>query len=1132
MALQFILGNSGSGKTEYAYRQVVKEAGEHPKRNYLVIVPEQFTMQTQKILVELSPNHAIMNIDVLSFQRLAYRVFDEVGCANLRILEETGKNLVLRKVAQEKEEELTVLRSNMNRMGYVEELKSLLCEFVAYNIGPKQLREYLDKNQVAPSFRAKLTDIITMYEGFTDYMEGNYITAEEILNVLISVADKSKILADAVMVFDEFTGFTPIQNLLLEKLLPMTSDLRVILTMDAKENPYVCRGEHECFYMTKKTIASLSKMADETGVRVLEPVVLSDSRNHRFKNASDLAFLEENLFRSSYKKMREEVTNITLTSLKNPREELLFVAREITRLVREENYRYRDIAIVTGQSDTYANYMEDIFGKYQIPVFLDQTNELMFHPFVEAMRALLEILQENFSYESMMRFLRTGFSGIEEEDVDTMDNYLYAFGIRGRKSWEAHFTRNTAKETYDVFYLNGLRSDLMELLAPLLALKSKNTGAEYILALYKTFVAMQAEARLIALAKEYQQNGFEVKMKQYEQVYPAVMALLEKFYALLGEEVLTLEEFMEILDAGLSATKIAVIPPRQDSVTLADIERSRLSGIKVLFFVGVNDGIIPKAATAGGIISEYERQQLTSGELELAPGVREQAFVQRFYLYRNVTKPSDKLYLTYARVDNIGQAMLPSYFVKTIQQIFPTLIQNEIEDIKTQKSFATLEAALDYLVFGTRDKDWYALAKCYLEMDEERAQELLLAPFTSYTKEMLTKELAEKLYGSNLISSVTRMEKFASCAYAHFLSYGLGLKERMEAGFAGLEMGNVYHHALESYSKALNASEYDWFNVPDTLRQEMAREAFYHALESEGAVVAYANGEESHTFLRMERIFDENVWALTKQVRAGKFVPAQYELSFAGTEQMKALTIPISEDNAMHLIGRIDRLDLCREEDKLYLKVIDYKSGSKTLDLADIYEGLSLQLVTYLNAAEEVMRKKHKDALTLVPGGILYYQITDPVVEVDKEEDVEEAVLKELRPTGLINSAPEVLEAFDEAHYHGVGKTSLVAKFEITKSGFPSKKSQVTSQENFDTLKEYVGNKLRENGTRIYDGDIAVSPYKKKEATSCDYCPYACVCKREKAIKGYTYRNLDITKEEALDRMRTENAMVKDGKKL
>ena len=642
MSLQFVLGNSGSGKTEYIYRQIVEQAGEHPKQNFLVIVPEQFTMQTQQKLVELAPNHAIMNIDVLSFKRLAYRVFDEMGRNDIQVLEETGKNLVLRKLARKEEEHLTVFRPNMNRMGYIGEVKSLISELVQYNVSPDRLEEVTKRENLSPVLRAKLGDIVTMYRAFADFMEGSYITAEEILNVLSDMAKDSDILKDSVLVFDEFTGFTPIQNDLMRELLQVSERVIVTLTMDAREDFYLCRGEEELFYLSKKTIQTLMQMANHLHVDVLDPIVLEDSADKRFVKAPDLAFLEQNLFRVSAAKTDREVQQIHLASTRTPREELTLVAREINRLIRQ-GYRYREMAVVTGSMEAYQNYIEPLFGKYEIPYFMDTTKEVLFHPFTEFIRAGLEVISSDFSYESVMRFLRCGFSGIEEDDIDRLDNYLLATGIRGSKAWSKRWLKMPGQHAlYDLEKLDAMRVQIWESLMPLTTVfaEKEATVHDGIVAYYKVLVGLDIERQLWAREQRYLEQNEQTKAKEYGQIYKIVLQLFEKYNELLGEEPLVIDDFTEVLDAGLSAASVAVIPPGYDSVTFGDIERTRLNHIKILFFVGVNDGIIPKSANAGGIISEYEREALLEADMELAPGAREQAFIQRFYLYRNLTKPS------------------------------------------------------------------------------------------------------------------------------------------------------------------------------------------------------------------------------------------------------------------------------------------------------------------------------------------------------------------------------------------------------------------------------------------------------------------------------------------------------------
>ncbi len=1128
MALQFVLGNSGSGKTEYMYGRIVKEAALHPKKNYLVVVPEQFTMQTQKKLVELSENHAIMNIDVLSFKRLAYRVFDDLGMSELSVLEETGKNLVLRKIAKQKEGKLTVLRPNIAKMGYIEELKSLISELVQYNISPAALKEYALSPDASPAFRAKLCDIAVIYEGFSEYMRGNYVTAEEILNVLIDVAEDSALLKDSVVVFDEFTGFTPIQNRLLKTMLPLIEQMYVLLTIDAQEDFYHCSGEHELFYLSKKTISSLMQMAEQADIEVSEPVVLTDSNRKRYIDSPDLAFMEQNLFRKWYKKKNGTISDIRITCERNPFEEITYVSREITRLVREENFRYQDIAVVSGAVEEYRSCLVECFDKYGIPYFMDRTAEVLFHPFIECIRAALEVVSSNFSYESVMRFLRTGFVDIEEEKIDLLDNYLVAIKIRGKNAWKKRWLRLMKDERMcDLPMLEELRVQIADLLIPFYDIfqKKSATVSEKITALYELLVLVHAEEKLWDKEAEYLNDGRQDKSKEYGQIYRIVMELLEKYDALLGEEVISVEEFTEILEAGLTAADVAVIPPGYDSVTIGDIERTRLNGVKVLFFVGVNDGIIPKAVGKGGIISEYERQMLKDAKLELAPGAREQSFIQRFYLYRNLTKPTCLLYISYVKVDGEGKTVRPSYLIETMRRLFPELVVQNVEEILSIPGFYTKEAAKDYLVNGEYDENWYALANLLLEEeDSEKVRQLIEAPYDKYSSDPISKAVAQAIYGRNLKGSVTRLEKYALCAYKHFLEYGLKLKERELAAFENTDMGNLYHDALKRYSQKLEKSEYDWFQVPEDVRISLCGEAMEEALYGYPNLTAYATAEELHMVQRMKGILEQTVWALTEQVRAGRFVPTEFEVSFSEMENLNTLKLSFGADENMQLLGRIDRFDTAEDDDRLYVKIIDYKSGSTKFDLVRIYQGLELQLIVYLAAGMEYAREKYP-AKRVLPGAVLYYQIDDPVIDAGDDasadsKDYRHALLAALRPDGLVNSEEAVYRSLDE-HFE---KKSEVIPVAINKSGELSAASKVASSEEFEIIEAYVKNQIINQGKQIFEGNVEVNPYMDGQRKSCSYCPYEGVCGFDKKIPGFSYRKLSaIKKEEVIENMQLEN---------
>lgn len=1131
MALKFILGNSGSGKTEYMYQEVVKAAEADVRKNYLVVVPEQFTMQTQKKLVELSTNHAIMNIDVLSFQRLAYRIFDELGKKDIKILEETGKNLVLRKIAQEQVENLSVLKGNIHRMGYISEVKSFISELMQYNIAPEQLLESLDEGGFSTGLNAKLKDIHVIYKGFCDYLSGNYITQEELLHVLISCAKDSKILEGSVLVLDEFTGFTPVQVELLRTLMPICSEIMVSLTIDAKENFFHSKGMHELFDMPKKTIRTLMDLAEKTHTEVLEPVVITGGEKKRFKEAPALYFMEQNLFRTSYKRQFGETEEIQIFSLKNPKEELTWAARKINDLVQNQGYRYRDIAVVSGDVETYGNYVEQVCKKYEIPYFLDTTKEVLFHPFIEFVRAVLEVISSDFSYHSVMRLLRSGYCGLEEQEIDKLENYLLATGIRGKKMWTKKWLRMPKNEkAYDLLQLEEIRERFMADFAPVLECytKKNSTVEERLQELYAYMVRLEVEKQLFEKEKELLELGEQAKSKEYGQIYGVVLDLFEKCIQVLGKEVLSIKEFGEILDAGFEVAKVAVIPPGYDSVTIGDIERTRLNHVKVLIFLGVNEGIVPKSLNQGGIISQFERDALEAADIALAPGTREQAFIQKFYLYLNMTKPSHQLYLTYSRVDSEGKALRPSYLVRTILRMFPDMQVQEIAELEQVLDVSTEKAALEYFLAGERTPEWYALAKCFMESEDEGIREnskaILEAFYHRYNHDPISHVVAEAIYGKQIDGSVTRLENFAKCAYAHFLSYGLKLREREESGFESVDMGNLYHTAIENYSKKLAESEYDWFTVPDTVREDFSKTAMEEAFFAYPNLSVYATAENAHMAERMNHIFEQTVWALTTQVRKGRFVPNDFEVSFSKADELEALSFDLEDGNKIQLRGRIDRLDTCVDENRLYVKVIDYKSGSTKFDLVKLYHGMQLQLVVYMNAAIELEKKEHSKK-EIVPGGLFYYHIDDPVVEITgeiDESDIHDAILKELKPDGLVNAEEAVYRAMDDEFE----QKSDVIPVELKKSGELSARSSVATAEEFAILSEYVNANIVKMGKDIYKGNVKVSPFVEGQESSCKYCPYKAVCGFDLKIQGFEERKVaKLEKKDLFDRMATENAM-------
>lgn len=1122
MPLQFILGNSGSGKSRYAYQKMIEESILHPRQKFLVIVPEQFTMQTQKELVSLHPQRGILNIDVLSFQRLAYHVFEETGADRHIVLEETGKNLLLRKVAIEQQQNLKVLKGNLKKIGYITEMKSVISELTQYDITLEQLDWMIRYTEHKPGLSYKLQDIRVLYQAFREKLQQKYITSEEILGVLCEVADRSQLLKGSTVLLDGFTGFTPVQQKFLRELMKLSRSITVTITLDTKENPWKQGDMHELFYLSKKTIHSIRKLAEETGIEILDPVLLGEKACPRFRDAPALGFLERHLLRHDRAVYEKEQDAISIHAAKNAAEEVHYAAREILKLIREEEYRYQDIAIITGDLASYGNYVRRIFEEYGIPYFIDETKTILMNPFIEFIRAALEMAAQNFSYESVFRYLRTGLCHVGEEELDLLENYVIASGKRGISAWKKDWTgRTRTMDEEQVTQCNEIRKQIMEPLLPFLAAirDRKTDGRAKTEALYRLIVFHEVQEQLAIYEKQFVEEGNLEAAKEYSQIYRIVIDLLEKVVKLLGDEPLTLKEYTEILESGFEEAKVGIIPPTADRVTVGDIERTRLKDIRALIFLGLNDGWVPKASEKAGILSEPDRESLSGCGVELAPGARENGYTQRFYLYQNLTKPRERLCLSYSKTKADGGAMRPSYLIGRIAAMYRHIrIIDEDREVSSREKIVTPESGMRYLIHGLRemksqkaDDDWAQLYTWYEQSDayRERLHRLAEAAFLVRDEKGLGREIARALYGSVLENSVSRLERFAACAFSHFLIYGLRLNPREEYTFQPVDMGNLFHRVLEMFSNKVASGTYTWFDLPEDVRKQWTEECVEQAVKESGGDVLLSSARNVYVIERMKRIMQRTVWALCEQLRAGAFVPSGYEVSFSRVENLEAVNIALTQEEKMRLRGRIDRIDICEKDEQVYVKVVDYKSGNTEFDMVALYYGLQLQLVVYLNAAMELEKRIYPDR-DIVPAGIFYYRMQDPMLEADGErtpEEVNGEILKKLKLCGLVNGDKEIIKSMDRELDYSRKKTSDVIPVSCTKDGF-SRYSATADRKHFEELSRFVNGKMKEIGKRILAGETAAHPYERKNRTACDYCEFREVCGFDRKIPGTDYHRL------------------------
>ena len=1141
MSLQFIFGNSGSGKSTYLYQKIIEESMQRPDGNFIVIVPEQFTMQTQKDLVMAHPRGGIMNIDVLSFQRLAHRIFEEVGADQRSVLTETGKNLMLRKVAIREQERLKVLGSRMNRPGYVSEVKSVLSELMQYEVSDFELQEMERRTENRPLLNAKLEDLQVLYREFLSYRRDRFLKPEEIYDVLCQVAGESALLKNSVLAFDGFAGFTPSQIRVLEELLVCCPKVYLTVTLDARESAFGKLQEHDLFAPSRRLVQAVSEAARSAARRMggndtmfLPPVVLGKTSLPRFKKGGALFHLEQNLFRSRRQSYGGIPDEISMHISKNPAAEVHFAARTISYLVREKDLRYRDIAVITGDLSSYNNYVKHIFPQYEIPAFVDETRQILLNPCLEFVRGALEIVQRDYAAEAVFRCLRTGMAGFSADETDELENYVLAAGIRGHRKWKKTWEYRPAQLKEEVLEkVNAYRERLVERFEPFAEKMRKkgNTLLFYATALYELLRDCEISRQLQERAAQLEADGEMGQAREYSQVYGILIHLLDEMAELLGEETMELQEFTEILEAGLSEAKVGVIPPGIDQVQVGDIRRTRLAHVKILFFLGLNDGWVPARGNDGGIVSDMERELLKENGMELAPTARENSYIQRFYLYQNLTKPSQQLYLSWCLGSSDGVVMRPSYLVSNIRRLFPKItVCEEKEPGSELWQTTTWKNGMQYFLHGLQEArmgnvmpKWKELYRSYAQDDEyrERVRKLVQAAFSGGAARQLSFSASKKLYGEVMTNSVTRLEQFAACAFAHFAMYGLRLRERELYGVKPADLGILFHRSLDLFSRRIAVSGRDWTELTEQEETILMEQCVDEVSEKYGADALHSDARSAYTINRLKRILCRSAWVLHEQLAAGSFRPSGFEVSFADAGNLETVNVSLGGHGRMHLQGRIDRIDTAQTEDAVYVKVVDYKSGMAEFDPVSFYYGLQLQLVVYLNAALEMEQRLHPERVA-VPAGIFYYRMQDPVLEKEAGADeaaMRERLLKKLRPDGIINEDDEVLELLD----HGFSGDSLVIPAGRKKDGSLKAASKTVTPEQFQTLSRFARRKLTQLGERMLGGEVAPDPYEADGRTPCDYCDYADVCGFDRKIPGSCPHRLEpLGKDEVWIRMEQE----------
>lgn len=1123
MGIRFIYGRAGSGKSQFCLNQIKKKIEEDNNNKLIYIVPEQYTFQRETLLLREVGEKALLRGEVLSFKRMANRVFENCGGRVHDRMKDSGRSMLIHKILQEGEENLHYFNRISKEQGFIEIVSDTITEFKKYNITPEKIKEKLDKIEDT-ELKDKLTDLSLIYENFNRSIDENLIDGDDELTLLAEKLKECSLYDGAEIWIDEFTTFTPQQIEVIEVLARKCETINITLCMGeiGDEN----HGEiTDIFNSIKATEIRILKLMKDNNIKYLEPIDLNIQRKDRFQDSKELKHLEEYFFTYPFKEHRDNIEDIRLYKANNSYDEMEAVAKEIIRLVRDKGYRYKDISVVCRNINDYEKITTVIFNEYDIPKFIDKKIGILNNPIVILILSAFEVYIRNWSYESVFKYLKSGLSGIDRREIDILENYILARGIKGFRWTGELIIEEDGKNEEVINIMFKARQPLIKFHQ---AVKAGKTVKKKCRAIYELLVELDTFNIINTWIENFERSGMQSKVKEYEQVSEIVIDILDQAVEVIGDEASDVAEFYKILNAGFESREIGVIPSTLDEVNVGDIARIKGRDVKALFIVGVNDGVLPAANKEEGILSDRDRDILKDMGLELSSTTKSKVFEEQFMVYTALTIARNFLMISYPMADFEGKSLRASIIIPRLKRIYPSLIEeSEIYNIRNKEdkypdivapgaTFNNLILALrkNYEEVEVEDywKDVYAWFK---DKDEYKNKAGNIFQGLSYSNngEVMAKDKIRELYSTEkgrLLFSVSRLEKYAQCPFSYFVQYGLKAKDRKIYEFSAPDLGSFMHDILDDFTNKVKKEKIAWSELTTDRCRKIVGELVKIKLKEDSNSILNSSKKYKHFTDRFKRIITKSVSIISEQMRKGQFEVFSNEFVFGSFQDGAPIKLNLPSGEEVFLTGRIDRIDTLDMDGKTYVRVIDYKSGAKKFDLNELYYGLQIQLLVYLDAilrnSQSILDKQ------AMPGAILYFRIDDPIIKSKselEEEEVRKQVLQKLKMNGLLLKDAQLVRAMD----NDMETYSLVIPATFKKDGEFSSNSSVITEEQFSILRDYVNGKMMDLCEDMLSGRIKIEPCKTQERAYCEYCDYSSICQFDTSIKDNKY-NLVLKKDE------------------
>ena len=1096
MGLKLIFGRAGSGKSKYCYNEIKKNI-ENKEKIYL-ITPEQFSFTAETKLMEEIDTKAIMQAEVIHLSRLAKRVIQELGIKT-KTISKCGKAMLINYILTMNKNNLTYLsKSEQN----IDIAISSITELKKHGVNIETLKKQIETTE-NKYLKTKLQDISIIYEQYDKQIQENYIDEADELSILAQNINKINWIKESVIYIDEFAGFTYPEFQVIKELIKYAKQVNITITTDDLQNNQ--KPDTDIFYPNKLTIEKLLNLVNKNNLELEKPIEI-DGQN-RFKTL-ELKKVEKELFSNKSTRYEQNVENINIFLAKNQYTEIENVAKEITKLVREKNFRYKEIAIITKNIQKYANLAKVIFSKYDIPIFIDEKRELSQNVIIQYILSVLDVILKDYSRESLFQYIKMGFTKISDEDIFKLENYCIKWGIKQYK-FKNDFIYELETKKEEVEYLNKLRKQIIE---PIENLKQKirkqKTAKGIGLELYE-FIKTQEIDIQIENKIEKLKNERPDLAQEYKESYEILINILDEINTIFGETKISVEIYKNLLKQGIESSGLGKIPGTQDQVIMGDVDRSRTHKVKAIFIIGLNDGIYPSINKNEGFLGDDDRNYLKEKGIELAKGTLENLYDDKFNIYKAFTTAENMIFLSYSSADTDGSALRPSIYISKIKKMFPKLIEesdiiSKKYDITNQK--ATYENLIEILAKQEKLEDIWKETYMYFKTQNEWKQELKKdisgINFTNIPQP-IQKETIEKLYGNTLKTSVSKLEKYKSCAFSYFLQYGLNLKEKEELKIQSFDTGSFMHEVIDMFfdeikDRGIKLTEF-------IEEDEKVTQIVHQIIKSKLDYTKYkftVTVKCKTLIKRLEKMISKALKYIIESLVYSEFKVKDTEAEFGNGRKYNPIILNLENNKKVEITGKIDRIDIAESEEGNYLRIIDYKSSVKNIDLNEVYAGIQIQLLTYMDAI-----CKQED---LMPAGVLYFSLIEQMIKSDKkitEEEIEEEIRKNFKMKGLILADVKIIKMHDKNLESG---TSKLVPATITKSGEISKsKTNGVNKEEFSILQKYIDKIIKQISKEIYSGNIDIKPYNKNGKKPCEYCAYKSICGFNPKLKGNKYNYIE-----------------------